>query len=64
MFSKSDSLCREPCNHNEGQCDEITSKCVCDWTERNVEWCLEGKYCHMGLDLDPSGLTAGAYPSF
>ncbi|XP_022778579.1 uncharacterized protein LOC111320153, partial [Stylophora pistillata] len=37
-----DSLCKEPCNHYEGHCDEITTKCVCDWTERNVEWCLEG----------------------
>ena len=47
IFWKPDSLCKESCNHYEGNCDEITTKCVCDWTERNVEWCLEGEefYC-------------------
>lgn len=44
FFSKTDTLCAELCNHAEGGCDEITGKCECDWSDRSVEWCLEGSY--------------------
>ena len=44
FFSKTDTLCAELCNHAEGSCDEITGKCERDWSDRSVEWCLEGSY--------------------
>jgi len=44
FFPKTDTLCAELCNHAEGRCDEITGKCKCDWSDRSVEWCLEGSY--------------------
>ena len=46
-FSKTDTLCAELCNHAEGSCDEITGKCECDWSDRSVEWCLEGSYGYL-----------------
>ena len=45
--STSDTLCAELCNHAEGRCDEITGKCECDWSDRSVEWCLEGNYGYL-----------------
>ena len=46
-FSKTDTLCAELCNHAEGHCDEITGKCECDWSDRSVEWCLEGSHGYL-----------------
>lgn len=44
IISKKDTLCAELCNHAEGSCDEITGTCECDWSDRSVEWCLEGSH--------------------
>ncbi|XP_048579577.1 uncharacterized protein LOC5515780 isoform X2 [Nematostella vectensis] len=38
-----DHVCDQWCGIPGWDCDDVTGKCLCNFEDRNVEWCLEGK---------------------